>query len=151
METTEELCQCSFARQHITKGAFTCLSEEGITYRARLHSSDQASSLEIASYIEQWTSEPKPFPVQGIFLSIDSTCTVAIDSLTEKECLKRNPPMPRSYVAVISGVIVASGTIVLAVVTCCIIGYCLYRKRITGKLRLTDIRDLGKRDHSESM
>ena len=149
METTEELCQCSFTRQHITKDAFTCLSEDGITYRARLHSTDQASSLEIASYIEQWTSEPKQFPVQGLFLSIDSTCTVAIDSLTEKECLKRNPPTPKSYGGVISGVSASSGVVVLAVVTCCIIGCCLNRKRKTDKLRLTDIRDLGKCDHSK--
>ena len=86
MGGVEELCNCGFSRQSISDDAFQCFSADAVTYRGTLHGTEQASSLLLAGFIEQWTAGEQVIPVQGVFLTVDSSCSVIIESLREAEC-----------------------------------------------------------------
>ena len=89
MGGVEELCNCGFSRQSISDDAFQCFSADAVTYRGTLHGTEQASSLQLAGFIEQWTAGEQVIPVQGVIFNVDSSCTVLIDSFTDEECTKR--------------------------------------------------------------
>ena len=86
MVGVEELCNCGFSRRNITNDAFQCFSADAVTYRGTLHGTEQASSLQLAGFIEQWTAAEQVIPVQGVFLTVDSSCSVIIESLHKEEC-----------------------------------------------------------------
>ena len=88
MGGVEELCNCGFSRRNITNDGFQCFSANSVhvTYRGTLHGTEQASSLQLAGFIEQWTAGEQVIPVQGVFLTVASSCSVIIESLREEEC-----------------------------------------------------------------
>ena len=47
-------------------------------------------AAELAAFIEEWTANGVTFPVQSVFLTIDSSCTVIIDTVNDPECLPRS-------------------------------------------------------------
>ena len=47
-------------------------------------------AAELAAFIEEWTANGVTFPVQSVFLTIDSSCTVIIDTINDAECLPRS-------------------------------------------------------------
>ena len=108
----EELCNCGFSRQSISDDAFQCFSADAVTYRGTLHGTEQASSLQLAGFIEQWTAGEQVIPVQGVFLTVDSSCSVIIESLREAECGTANSDNTR----VIAGVVVVIGVLTIAAV-----------------------------------
>ena len=124
MGGVEELCNCGFSRQSISDDAFQCFSADAVTYRGMLHGTEQASSLQLAGFIEQWTAGEQVIPVQGVFLTVDSSCSVIIESTNDSECAKRpsqsSSPTVAAIVAAaaVSGGLIVAIAIVLTLVTC---------------------------------
>ena len=129
MRGVEELCNCGFSRQSITDDAFKCFSADAVTYRGTLHGTEQASSLQRAGFIEQWTAGVQVIPVQGVFLTVDSSCSVIIESLREEECGTATTD-PSDNTAVIAGVVVVIGVLIIAIsAVMIVISFLLFKYR----------------------
>ena len=61
-----------------------------MTYRGTLQGTDTTTAPELAAFIEEWTANGVTFPIQSVFLTLDSTCTVVIESLSDPECVPRS-------------------------------------------------------------
>lgn len=123
LESTQELCQCGFISDRLTNEVFQCFpaSPEAVTYRATLHGTTSANSTQLISHIEQWTAEEAAaITIQQVLLRVDGSCTVAVSSLVDDECQKRNTRSDSepasSNVIIISGVALATVIIVVIVV-----------------------------------
>lgn len=90
----EQRCQCMFTRSYITSGldGFRCFSEstDAVTYRAEIQETDTANVFDLIKYIEDWTAGEVLIRIGGVFIEVDSSCRVAIESIEERECLPRN-------------------------------------------------------------
>ena len=127
MGGVEELCNCSFSRQSISDDAFQCFSADAVTYRGTLYGTEQASSLQLAGFIEQWIAGEQVIPVQGVFLTVDSSCSVIIDSFTEEECTKRISESS-NILAIAAGTVI--GILIVAIIIILIpITYLIVRNR----------------------
>ena len=138
MGGVEELCNCGFSRQSISDDAFQCFSADAVTYRGTLHGTEQASSLLLAGFIEQWTAGEQVIPVQGVFLTVDSSCSVIIESLHETECgtattvtdPSDSTASPSDNTAVIAGVVVVIGVLIIAIsAVVIVISFLLFKNR----------------------
>ena len=138
MGGVEELCDCGFSRQSISDDAFQCFSADAVTYRGTLHGTEQASSLQLAGFIEQWTAGEQVIPVQGVFLTVDSSCSVIIESLREAECgtatvttdRSDSTASPSDNTAVIAGVVVVIGVLIIAIsAVAIVISFLLFKNR----------------------
>ena len=137
----EKLCNCGFSRQSISDDAyaFQCFSADAVTYRGTLHGTEQASSLQLAGFIEQWTAGEQIIAVQGVFLTVDSTCSVIIESLREAECGTATSD-PSDSTAVIAGVVVVIGVLIIAISTVAIVICFLRFNSLTKRyVRIVDI------------
>ena len=88
----EGLCKCGFSRDAFydidaTTG-FQCFDESptAVTFRGKIRALARANISQLLSYIEQWVATQPSIVVLSSILSIDSSCTVPIDSLSEAEC-----------------------------------------------------------------
>ena len=88
----EERCQCGFTRSNITAEGFLCFpaSVNTVTYRGEIHETDSASVFDLIKHIEDWTAGEVLIRVQRVFIKVDGSCRVAIESLNEDECLLRS-------------------------------------------------------------
>ena len=68
---------------------FVCYPESPsyVTYRARLEGTSERGSDSLISLIEDWMSGGPGVIVTGVLMTVDSHCSVAISSLSERECL----------------------------------------------------------------
>ena len=131
VDGVEELCNCGFSRQSISDDAFQCFSADAVTYRGTLRGTEQASSLQLAGFIEQWTAREEVIPVQGVFLTVDSSCSVMIESLRDEEC----GTATTDNTAVVAGVVVVIGVLIIAlsavaIVTCVLLFQCRKKRYI---------------------
>ena len=62
-----------------------------MTYRARLEGTSERGSDSLISLIEDWVRGGPGVIVTGVLMTVDSHCSVAISSLSEGECLLRDP------------------------------------------------------------
>ena len=96
VQNTERLCQCGFNAEYITDSAFHCFpnsvpnsvpnSDQQVTFRARLHETVHATSVQLIEYIQQWVNTTEiSIVVQGVRLDIDM-CPVAITSFRDPQC-----------------------------------------------------------------
>ena len=87
VQNTERLCQCRFNAVYITDYAFQCFpnSDQQVTFRARLHETARATSVQLIQDIEQWINTGTSIPVQGLRISID-ICPVVISSFEDPQC-----------------------------------------------------------------
>ena len=88
VQNTERLCQCGFNAEYITDYAFQCFpnSDQQVTFRARLHETVHATSVQLIEYIQQWVNTTEiSIVVQGVRLDIDM-CPVAITSFRDPQC-----------------------------------------------------------------
>ena len=78
LSNIQEHCQCSFVRDRITDEAFHCIpaSPQAVIYRATLHGTASATSSELISRIEQWTSTRAGITVDQTQLNVDWSCFV---------------------------------------------------------------------------
>ena len=100
VQNTERLCQCGFNAEYITDSAFHCFpnsvpnsvpnSDQQVTFRARLHETVHATSVQLIEYIQQWVNTTEiSIVVQGVRLDIDM-CPVTITSFRDLQCLETN-------------------------------------------------------------
>ena len=76
--------------------SFACFPESptSVTYRARLEGTSETDSGSLISLIEKWVSGGASIIVTGVLMRVDSECSVAISSLSERECSPTQPPPP---------------------------------------------------------
>ena len=87
IRNTERLCRCAFSAEHITDYAFQCFpnSDQQVTFRARLHESAHATSVQLVQDVEVWANTGTSIAVQGVRINID-ICPVAISSFEDPQC-----------------------------------------------------------------
>ena len=88
VQNTVRLCQCGFNAEYITDYAFQCFpnSDQQVTFRARLHETVHATSVQLIQDIEVWINRGMSIAVQGVRINID-TCPVVISSFEDPQCL----------------------------------------------------------------
>ena len=97
----------------IDQQTFSCDSKYPtyMTYRARLVATSETDSDALISLIEGWVSEGASIIVNGVLMTVDSECPVAISSLTNRVCEPpQQPTTPTSLgsdriIAIIGGVV----------------------------------------------
>ena len=87
----------------VDRPSFVCYPESPshVTYRARLEGTSESESDSLISLIEDWVRGGPGVIVTGVLMTVDSHCSVAISSLSERECL---PPPANTDPTVIGGV-----------------------------------------------
>ena len=87
----------------VDRPSFVCYPESPshVTYRARLEGTSERGSDSLISLIENWVRGGPGVIVTGVLMTVDSHCSVAISSLSERECL---PPPANTDPTVIGGV-----------------------------------------------
>ena len=86
-ELTVSCAECGIGRNSINRQSFACFSECHVTFRARLEGSSETDSGSLISLLESWVSGGATIILTGILMTVDAECSVAITSLSEKECL----------------------------------------------------------------
>ena len=73
---------------YITDYAFQCFpnSDQQVTFRARLHETARATSVQLIQDIDVWVNTGTSIAVQGLRINID-ICPVAISSFEDPQCL----------------------------------------------------------------
>ena len=91
------------APEMIDSHFFVCYPESPshVTYRARLEGTSERGSDSLISLIEDWVRGGPGVIVTGVLMTVDPNCSVAISSLSERECL---PPPANTDPTVIGGV-----------------------------------------------
>ena len=88
MKQLQTLCvEC--APEMIDNQFFVCYPESPsyVTYRARLEGTSERGSDSLISLIEDWVRGGPGVIVTGVLMTVDPNCSVAISSLSERECL----------------------------------------------------------------
>ena len=88
-ELTVSCAECGIGSNSINRQSFACFSESPthVTFRARLGGSSETDSGSLISLLESWVSGGATIILTGILMTVDAECSVAISSLSEKECL----------------------------------------------------------------
>ena len=91
-ELTGSCAECGITSDIIGKPSFACYpkSPTHVTYRARLEGTSETDSGSLISLIKDWVSGGAGIIVTGVLMTVDSECSVAISSITEREC---SPPI----------------------------------------------------------
>ena len=94
-ELTGSCAECGITGDIIDRQSFACYPESPthVTYRARLEGTSEADSGSLISLIEYWVSNGTGIIVTGVLMEVDSECSVAISSVTERECSSIQPPI----------------------------------------------------------
>ena len=120
----EERCQCGFTQSNITSDGFRCFpgSTDAVTYRGEIRLTDTANVFDLITHIEEWTAEGVSILVQRVFIEVDSSCRVVIESFNENECLPRSTittsESPRIASNAIIGGAVSAVVLVLILIIC---------------------------------
>lgn len=131
-------CNCDFTENHIRKGGFLCFpsSSQAITYRGELRGTTQASASDLITYMEDWVaSNNVTILVKSQWLTVDSSCSVAIASVRDPECVaEREEPSPNveessPTVGIIVGVVLAAVVLVVVVIVVIVMAVSMYRSR----------------------
>ena len=88
---TDQLCSsgnCGLTANHFTESAFRCFIQNAheVTFRTRLHETSQASTMELVNAILQWVEIETTMTINGVLLTVDPTCNIVIETLSEPEC-----------------------------------------------------------------
>ena len=87
---------CGIDSDIIDRQSFACYPESPtyVTYRARLEGTSETDSGSLISLMGEWVSGGASIIVNGVLMTVDSKCTVAISSLSEGECfpITTRPP-----------------------------------------------------------
>jgi hypothetical protein len=139
----KEMSVCDIQSKVVDKPAFKCYpdSPSYVTLRGQLNGTATEDSTSLISSVKEWVSTSPEIHVNSVLLGIDSTCSVAISSLTELECLEEidstsnttssHDAAPLAYGVTVAGIL--SVIVFLAVLVFCVMIMC--RKRC-NKYRL---------------
>ena len=127
----------------IRNEGFQCFpsSPNAVTYRAELHGTLEATVPDLIEDITEWLSSGASISVQLQRLTIDSSCSVAISSFNENECIATGTatsgPSTGTVVGIVIGVIAA---IAVAIAIAIIIIIFLCHKNHRATLKMTDTK-----------
>ena len=139
----KEMSVCDIQSKVVDKPAFKCYpdSPSYVTLRGQLNGTATEDSTSLISSVKEWVSTSPEIHVNSVLLGIDSTCSVAISSLTELECLEEidstsnttssHDAAPLAYGVTVAGIL--SVIVFLAVLVFCVM--IMWRKRC-NKYRL---------------
>ena len=84
----EESCGCDFPSGNLVNGTVLCSSVDShdLVYRAYIVSTNELSSTQVISYIENWIREAPEVPSGVAVIIFDSNCTTSIDSMLDPIC-----------------------------------------------------------------
>ena len=121
-ELTASCAECGITDDIIDKQSFACFPESPtyVTYRARLEGTFETDNGSLISLIEEWVSGGASIIVNGVLMTVDSECSVAISSLSEGECSPTTTDTASkstNLAAIIGGVTVAVILIVSVAIT----------------------------------
>ena len=139
VQGVESLCGCGFNTAFISSPSLQCFddSPQHVTYRAVLTETNNATTVQIVSYIKQWTASTQSLVVQSVRLGINTTCPTVIIDFNSPECPQATSPPPTNPLpGDIGGIIggVVAGVFVLVVIVAAVIVIVLVgvRHRKTG-------------------
>ena len=93
-KAVRDRCDCDFSSSTaIYSGEFSCRFSMGnsVMYRAKINgTSDVLNVWEILEYIQDWRVFDESLLYNKIRLSVDTKIKLTIESLTEKECDKKD-------------------------------------------------------------
>ena len=92
-QLTASCSDCGITSDIIDTRSFACYPESPthVTYRARLEGTSETDSGSLISLIEDWVRGGPSIVVDGVLMTVDKKCSVAISSLNEGECLEIPP------------------------------------------------------------
>ena len=134
----ESLCGCGFTTTFISSPSLQCFddSPQHVTYRAVLTETNNATTVQLVSYIKQWTASTQSLVVQSVRLGINTTCPSVIIDFNSPECSQATSPPPTNPLpGDIGGIIggVVAGVFVLVILAAVIVIVLLVvRYRKTG-------------------
>ena len=87
-ELTDSCAECGISSDIIDEQFFACFPESPthVTFRARLGGSSETDSISLISLLESWVSGGATIIVTAVLMTVDAECSVAISSLSEREC-----------------------------------------------------------------
>ena len=111
-QLTPSCSDCGITSDIIDTQSFACYPESPtyVTYRARLEGTSESDSGSLISLIEDWVRGGASIIVNGVLMTVDSECSVAISSLNEGECDTTSSTSSQSSsdnVAIIGGTVAA--------------------------------------------
>ena len=122
----EEICQCGFSREAFldVEAGFQCFDESptAVTFRAVIMDIAMASSSQLIGYIEEWIATQPSIVILSTRLSIDSSCTVEIQTFSAAECTDMTPSTRltdgnnNTNIASVAGGVVGGVTVLLIVI-----------------------------------
>ena len=85
--------QCGLTRQQFRNSGFRCgTNDDIIVFRTELLSTSQSSAMDLRDHIVTWASFANEVLVVNVYLKLESTCMVAIDSLRDPPCSEGGLP-----------------------------------------------------------
>ena len=142
-ELTGSCAECGITSDIIDRQSFACYPESPmyVTYRARLEGTSETDSGSLISLIEDWVSGGTSIIVTGGLMTVDSECSVAISSLSERECsssttTSSSQSSSDNTAAIIGGVVAVVIVLIIAVVIIAIVTLVLKHRR--GSLSLKE-------------
>lgn len=92
------------------------------------------SADDLISFLSMWVRSGPTVTVNGIVFSVDPTCTIKLNSLTDEDCTSHNRPNPPDSLNTTIIWICALGgaflTVVVITVTVALLSkYCVHRRR----------------------
>ena len=121
---------CGFNTTFIPDTFLQCFNEDSpqhVTYRAVLRETNNATTVQLVSYIKQWIQNTQRVVVQSFALEINTTCPVVIIDFNSPECPEainvRTTSTPPTVTGDIGGIIggVVAGVFVLVVIVAAVI------------------------------
>ena len=131
---------CGITSGIIDTQSFSCNPESPtyVTYHARLEGTSETDSGTLISLIEDWVRGGASIVVNGVRLTVDSDCSVAISSLNEGECdttTSSTSSQRSSDNAIIGGTVAVVIVLILAIAFVIIVALVLknHRKNVSIK------------------
>ena len=80
-------CQCQIDTD-IIDGSLSCFGlVDSVTYRARLGGTAEQNSTALISLIEDWVATGPVIRINGVLMSVDQNCVVAISDFSDDGCI----------------------------------------------------------------
>ena len=113
-----QLCPtCTLTSNHFTSSGFHCFpaSPQAVTFRARLHATQTASSSTLLNLISSWTKQGGVLLESGFQASVDGSCSLEVSSLDAEECMEgvvTTPPLAGGVPGVPAVVVISVSAVV---------------------------------------
>ena len=88
MTNIEQICSCQIDSSNFLNGQLRCYAESPqiVTFRAQLFGTTEIITSDLLSNIEEWIGSSQQFVLDGVQLTLNTTCPVRLASFEEDEC-----------------------------------------------------------------